>query len=46
MILTKQIIGNELYVFNAWGHLIYKRWLNTGSSRLFHEGEGLTERSR
>lgn len=44
--LTKQIIGNELYLFNAWGNLVYKRWLNTGASHLFHSGEGLTERCK
>lgn len=46
MALTKKIIGNELYLFNARGVLIYKRWLNTGAGKVFHELEGAAERAR
>lgn len=35
----KQVVGQELYVY-AGSRLIYKRWLNTGVSRMFYEGEG------
>lgn len=31
----KEIIGNELYLFNAKGELIFKRWLNHGYSYVF-----------
>ena len=34
--------GHELYVFMN-GVLIYKKWLSRGTSRTFHEGEGLTQ---
>ena len=30
----KEIIGNELYLFNAKGELIFKRWLNQGYSKV------------
>jgi hypothetical protein len=33
--LRKEIIGNELYLWNAKGQLIYKRWLQTGMSMVF-----------
>ena len=32
---TKEIHGNELYLFNAKGELIFKRWLNHGYSKVF-----------
>lgn len=32
---TKEIHGNELYLFNAKGELIFKRWLNRGYSKVF-----------
>jgi hypothetical protein len=32
---TKQIIGHELYLYNAKGQLIFKRWLNHGRSVVF-----------
>ena len=32
---TKEIRGNELYLFNAKGELIFKRWLNRGYSKVF-----------
>lgn len=31
----KEIIGNELYLFNAKGELIFKRWLNHEYSMVF-----------
>lgn len=31
----KEIIGDELYLFNAKGELIFKRWLLTGQSAWF-----------
>lgn len=31
----KEIIGNELYLFNAKGELIFKRWLNQDYSKVF-----------
>ena len=31
----KEIRGNELYLFNAKGELIFKRWLNQGRSVVF-----------
>jgi hypothetical protein len=31
----KEIHGNELYLFNAKGELIFKRWLNQGRSVVF-----------
>jgi hypothetical protein len=31
----KKIIGNELYLFNSKGDLIFKRWLNHGYSMVF-----------
>ncbi|NMH88729.1 hypothetical protein [Flavivirga algicola] len=34
MVFTKEIKGNELYVY-ANGKLIYKRWLDTGQSFIF-----------
>lgn len=34
MEFTKKIEGNELYVY-ADGELIYKRWLDTGQSKVF-----------
>jgi hypothetical protein len=34
MIFKKVTKGNELYVYMN-GNLIYKRWLNTGQSKVF-----------
>lgn len=31
----KEIIGNELYLFNAKGDLIFKRWLDHGYSMVY-----------
>ena len=31
----KEIIGDELYLYNAKGELIFKRWLLTGQSAWF-----------
>jgi len=31
----KEIIGNELYIFNTKGELIFKRWLNQNRSVIF-----------
>jgi hypothetical protein len=31
----KEIIGNELYLFNSKGELIFKRWLDQGRSVVF-----------
>ena len=31
----KKIIGNELYLFDAKGELIFKRWINAGYSMVF-----------
>jgi hypothetical protein len=31
----KEIHGNELYLFNAKGELIFKRWLDRGYSKVF-----------
>jgi hypothetical protein len=31
----KEIIGNELYLFNAKGELIFKRWLKQNRSVVF-----------
>ena len=36
--LTKKVIGNELYLFNAKGDLIFKRWLDHGYSKVFDVG--------
>lgn len=33
--LTKKVIGNELYLYNAKGELIFKRWLDKGYSVVF-----------
>jgi hypothetical protein len=33
--LRKEIVGNELYLYNAKGQLIFKRWLNRGRSVVF-----------
>lgn len=40
--LTKNIVKNELYLY-CNGELIYKRWLDKGYGRVFHENEGLTQ---
>jgi hypothetical protein len=32
---TKQIHGKELYLYNAKGELIFKRWLDHGYSKVF-----------
>ena len=32
---TKQVIGNELYLYNAKGELIFKRWIDHGYSMVF-----------
>lgn len=31
----KEIIGDELYLYNAKGELIFKRWLKHGYSMVF-----------
>lgn len=31
----KEIIGNELYLYNAKGELIFKRWLSQNYSVIF-----------
>jgi hypothetical protein len=31
----KEIHGNELYLYNAKGELIFKRWLTKGISKVF-----------
>jgi hypothetical protein len=31
----KKIIGNELYLFNEKGELIFKRWINNNYSKVF-----------
>ena len=31
----KEVIGNELYLYNAKGELIFKRWINLGYSKVF-----------
>ena len=33
--LKKEIHGNELYLYNAKGELIFKRWLDHGYSKVF-----------
>lgn len=33
--LKKEIHGNELYLYNAKGELIFKRWLDLGYSKVF-----------
>lgn len=33
--LTKQVVGDELYLYNAKGECIFKRWLNQGCSMVF-----------
>lgn len=33
--LKKEIRGNELYLYNAKGELIFKRWLDHGYSKVF-----------
>ncbi len=32
---TKKIVGNELYLYNGKGELIFKRWINHGYSLVF-----------
>lgn len=32
---NKKIVGNELYLYNAKGELIFKRWLDQGRSVVF-----------
>lgn len=31
----KKIVGNELYLYNGKGELIYKRWMNRNYSKVF-----------
>lgn len=31
----KKIVGQELYLYNSKGELIFKRWLNHGYSKVF-----------
>ncbi len=31
----KEIVGKELYLYNAKGELIFKRWLDHGYSKVF-----------
>lgn len=38
MTFTKQILGNELYLFNAKGELIFKRWIDQNRSVVFQRG--------
>ncbi len=33
---TKKVIGDELYIFNAKGELIFKRWLKLEQSKVFN----------
>ena len=33
--LRKEIHGNELYLYNGRGELIFKRWINHGYSKVF-----------
>lgn len=33
--MRKEIIGNELYLYNSKGELIFKRWLKIGVSKVF-----------
>ena len=33
--MTKKIIGNELYLYNTKGELIFKRWLDQKRSVVF-----------
>ena len=33
--LNKKIIGDELYLYNLKGELIFKRWLKHGYSKVF-----------
>lgn len=33
--LRKEIHGNELYLYNAKGEIIFKRWLDQGRSMVF-----------
>jgi hypothetical protein len=33
--LRKEIHGQELYLYNAKGELIFKRWLSHGYSKVF-----------
>jgi hypothetical protein len=33
--LNKKIIGDELYLYNHKGELIFKRWLKLGYSKVF-----------
>jgi hypothetical protein len=33
--LTKKIIGDELYLYNAKGELIFKRWISQKRSVVF-----------
>ena len=32
----KEIVGNELYLYNAKGELIFKRWIDQGRSVVFN----------
>ena len=50
---TKQVVGNELYLYNAKGQLIFKRWLDHGYSLVFdvmpygkHTLESITDKGR
>ena len=33
--MRKEIINNELYLYNSKGELIFKRWLKLGYSKVF-----------
>ena len=33
--LNKKVVGNELYLYNAKGELIFKRWIDHGYSVVF-----------
>ena len=36
--LKKEVVGNELYLYNAKGELIFKRWIDQGYSYVFNNG--------
>lgn len=34
---TKKVVGDELYLYNAKGELIFKRWISRNRSVVFNE---------
>jgi len=36
--MRKEIIGDELYLYNSKGELIFKKWLKQGYSYVFSKG--------